>query len=95
MRHTITYRYAKSEDDFAEATIRGWMRGIEVTCPDGRIREVEAYLPYRLKQDAETEFIGGTPGLYYGDTIVVPVVDRSHIEAAIAFLLTSGSWPPS
>ncbi len=76
-------------DDFAwEHESKGWLEDVIVTC-DGVSYRLVIYSPIRLRQDVEGELYGSVV-FFEPNLIVVPVVNRQSIEAAVDLLVRTG-----
>lgn len=86
----VSYRYSDNDDDQVDHRVRGWRHGILVTLQDGRLFELEAYEPTRLRQDIELEIESGVPVVVLPHVIVVPDLTDDAIRKAVHKLAEDG-----
>lgn len=79
-------------DDLAEVEVehKGWLQGVRVELPDGRLYPVHFYDPVRLGQDLEEEAKWERPYIAEPGMIVVPSVTREAVRKAVASLTDTG-----
>jgi hypothetical protein len=70
-----------------EVEAKGWLQGVRVELPDGRLFPLFFYDPVRLAQDLEADVIQGRKVMAEPGLVVIPEVTRENILQAIEELV--------
>ncbi len=86
----LTFEGGYGERDEFETALRGHRSDVLVELDDGSVHRVTFYDLVRLTQTVEDDARSGTPYFTEPGLIIVPKVDREHMERAAAELARAG-----
>jgi hypothetical protein len=86
----LAFEGGYGERDEFETPLRGYRSDVLAELDDGSVYRITFYDPVRLTQTVEDDARSGTPYFTEPGLIIVPKVDREHMERAAAELAGAG-----